>query len=86
MTILSRSAPTRTEHELLELFLRNPRRVLGGSGSCRTSGASTSTPAFNTLRGLRRHPRRKTEEGGLPRVIHMVRGVGHVLRATDLVP
>jgi two-component system response regulator MprA len=27
--------------------------------------------------------RRKTEAGGMPRVVHTVRGVGYVLRAPD---
>lgn len=38
-------------------------------------------PASNSLDVYVMYLRRKTEAGGLPRLIHTVRGVGYVLRA-----
>ena len=74
---------TRTEYQLLELLMLNPRRVLpsaliydrvwgygfGGSG--------------NALRVYVGYLRRKLEAGGEPRLIQTVHGIGYVLRESE---
>ncbi len=69
-----------TEFALLEMFLLHPRQVL-------TRGAlydgvwgydfGSSSKSLEVYVG---YLRRKLEEGGEPRVLHTVRGVGYVLR------
>src|SRR4051812_26851344 len=71
---------TRTEFLLLELFLRNPRRVLTREIIFdRVWGYDFGTNS-NSLEVYVSYLRRKTEEGGRPRLIHTVRGVGYVMR------
>ena len=71
---------TRTEFLLLELFLRNPRRVLTRDIIFdRVWGYDFGTNS-NSLEVYVSYLRRKTEEGGRPRLIHTVRGVGYVMR------
>jgi two-component system response regulator MprA len=72
---------TRTEFGLLELLMRNAEVVLSRDTiSERVWGHDTSLGS-NTLDVYVGYLRRKTEEGGAPRLIHTVRGVGFVLRA-----
>ena len=72
---------TRTEFALLELLMRNADMVLSRDTiSERVWGHDTSFGS-NTLDVYVGYLRRKTEEGGRPRLIHTVRGVGFVLRA-----
>jgi two-component system response regulator MprA len=71
---------TRTEFALLELFLRNPRQVLTRSIIFERVWGYDFGPTSNSLDVYIGYLRRKTEEGGEPRLIHTVRGVGYALR------
>jgi two-component system response regulator MprA len=71
---------TRTEFSLLELFLRNPRQVLTRSIIFERVWGYDFGPTSNSLDVYIGYLRRKTEEGGAPRLIHTVRGVGYALR------
>jgi two-component system response regulator MprA len=71
---------TRTEHLLLELFLTHPRQVLTREQILREVWGFDFEPSSNSLDVYVMYLRRKTEAGGLPRLIHTVRGVGYVLR------
>ena len=71
---------TRTEFALLELFLRNPRQVLTRSVIFERVWGYDFGPSSNSLDVYIGYLRRKTEEGGAPRLIHTVRGVGYALR------
>jgi two-component system, OmpR family, response regulator MprA len=71
---------TRTEFLLLELFLANPRRVLTRSVIFDRVWGYDFGPSSNSLEVYVGYLRRKTEEGGEPRLIHTVRGVGYVLK------
>jgi two-component system response regulator MprA len=71
---------TRTEYQLLELLLRNPRRVLPhGLIYDRVWGYDFGA-ASNALRVYVGYLRRKLQEVGARPLIHTVRGVGYVLR------
>jgi two-component system response regulator MprA len=71
---------TRTEFLLLELFLRNPRQVLTRSLIFERVWGYDFGPASNSLEVYVGYLRRKLEEGGEPRLIHTIRGVGYALR------
>jgi two-component system response regulator MprA len=71
---------TRTEFLLLECFLRHPRRVLSRSQIFEIVWGYDFGSESNSLGVYIGYLRRKTEEGGEPRVIHTVRSVGYVLR------
>src|SRR5215210_9473766 len=71
---------TRTEFNLLELFLRNPRHVLTRSVIFERVWGYDFGFASNSLDVYIGYLRRKTEAGGKPRLIHTVRGVGYALR------
>jgi two-component system, OmpR family, response regulator MprA len=71
---------TRTEHALLELFLRNPRQVLTRELIMERVWNYDFGPTSNPLEVYISYLRRKTEAGGEPRLIHTVRGVGYALR------
>ena len=71
---------TRTEFHLLELFMRNPRRVLTRDVILEQVWGFNFGPASNSLDVFAGYLRRKTEAGGEPRLLHTVRGVGYVLR------
>ena len=71
---------TRTEFALLELFLRNPRQVLTRSIIFERVWGYDFGSSSNSLGVYMGYLRRKTEEGGEPRLLHTVRGVGYVLR------
>jgi two-component system response regulator MprA len=71
---------TRTEFALLELFLRNPRQVLTRSIIFERVWGYDFGPGSNSLDVYVGYLRRKTESGGLPRLIQTVRGVGYALR------
>ncbi|HXG75160.1 MAG TPA: response regulator transcription factor [Gaiellaceae bacterium] len=71
---------TRTEFALLELFLRNPRQVLTRSLIYDRVWGYDFGPSSNSLDVYIGYLRRKTEEGGRPRLVHTVRGVGYALR------
>jgi two-component system response regulator MprA len=71
---------TRTEFNLLELFMLNPRQVLTRSLIFERVWGYDFGFASNSLDVYIGYLRRKTEVGGRPRLIHTVRGVGYALR------
>ena len=71
---------TRTEFQLLELLMRNPRRVLTHSLIYDRVWGYDFGPASNALRVYIGYLRRKLESLGSPALIHTVRGVGYMLR------
>ena len=71
---------TRTEYSLLELFLRNPGRVLSRSEILESVWGYDFGPTSNSLEVYMGYLRRKTEAGGEPRLLFTVRGFGYVLR------
>jgi two-component system response regulator MprA len=71
---------TRTEFALLELFLLNPRQVLTRSVIFERVWGYDFGFGSNSLDVYIGYLRRKTEQGGKPRLIQTVRGVGYALR------
>ncbi|TMK40397.1 MAG: response regulator transcription factor [Actinobacteria bacterium] len=71
---------TRTEFQLLELFLLNPRRVLSSDLIYDRVWGYDFGPGGNALRVYIGYLRRKLEAGGERRLIQTVHGVGYVLR------
>ena len=71
---------TRTEYSLLELFLRNPGRVLSRSEILEAVWGYDFGPTSNSLEVYIGYLRRKTEAAGEPRLLFTVRGFGYVLR------
>ena len=71
---------TRTEYQLLELLLLNPRSVLSHSLIYDHVWGYDFGPASNALRVYVGYLRRKLEQAGARNLIHTVRGVGYVLR------
>ena len=71
---------TRTEFSLLELFLLNPRQVLTRSIIFERVWGYDFGFGSNSLDVYIGYLRRKTEQGGKPRLIQTVRGVGYALR------
>jgi two-component system, OmpR family, response regulator MprA len=71
---------TRTEFHLLELFLRHPRQVLTRSVIFENVWGYDFGADSNSLTVYIGYLRRKLEDGGEPRLLHTVRGVGYVLR------
>ena len=71
---------TRTEYQLLELLMLNPKRVLPHSLIYDRVWGYDFGPASNALRVYVGYLRRKLEETGARPLIHTVRGVGYVLR------
>jgi two-component system, OmpR family, response regulator MprA len=67
---------TRTEQRLLELLLRNPDQVLPRDMIYERVWGHDISQTSNSLDVYVGYLRRKTEEGGEPRLIHTVRGVG----------
>ena len=73
-------ALTRTEYLLLELFLRNPGRVLSHSQIFQAVWGYDFGLRSNNLWVYMGYLRTKLEAAGEPRVLHTVRGLGYVLR------
>jgi two-component system, OmpR family, response regulator MprA len=71
---------TRTEYQLLELLMLNPRRVLPHSLIYDRVWGYDFGPTSNALRVYVGYLRRKLEEAGAQAQIHTVRGVGYSLR------
>jgi two-component system response regulator MprA len=71
---------TRTEYQLLELLLRNPRHVLSHSLIYDRVWGYDFGAASNALRVYVGYLRRKLADAGARPLIHTVRGVGYVLR------
>jgi two-component system, OmpR family, response regulator MprA len=74
---------TRTEWLLLELLMRNPRRVLTRSVIFERVWGYDFGSTSNALDVYVGYLRRKLEAGGEPRIVHTVRGFGYVLRADN---
>ena len=72
---------TRTEYELLELFMLHPRQVLTRTQILHEVWGFDHDPGSNTLEVYVGYVRRKLEEGGQARLLQTVRGVGYTLRA-----
>ena len=72
---------TKIEFGLLELLLRNAERVLSYDVILERVWGYGEAPASNALQVFVGFRRRKIEDGGRPRLVHNVRGVGYVLRA-----
>jgi two-component system, OmpR family, response regulator MprA len=71
---------TRTEWDLLELFMRRPKRVLDRAFILEEVWGYDFPTTANSLEVYVGYVRRKTEAEGEPRLLHTVRGVGYVLR------
>jgi two-component system, OmpR family, response regulator MprA len=71
---------TRTEYQLLELLMLNPRRVLSHSLIYDRVWGYDFGPTSNALRVYVGYLRRKLEAAGARDLIHTVRGVGYALR------
>jgi two-component system response regulator MprA len=71
---------SRTEFQLLALFLEHPKQVLTRSQIFERVWGYDFGSSSNSLGVYMGYLRRKTEEGGEPRLLHTVRGVGYVLR------
>lgn len=73
-------ALTRIEFALLDLLLRNPRRVLDRAAIFHQVWGYDIELSSNSLEVYVGALRRKTEVAGGRRLIHTIRGVGYVLR------
>ena len=73
---------TRTEYQLLELLMANPRRVLSRDVIFEKVWGYDFGPESNSLDVYIGYLRRKLEANGGKRLIHTVRGVGYVMRET----
>src|SRR4051812_12801832 len=71
---------SRTEFNLLALFLEHPRQILTRSQIFERVWGYDFGAGSNSLGVYVGYLRRKTEAGGEPRLLHTVRGVGYVLR------
>jgi two-component system, OmpR family, response regulator MprA len=71
---------SRTEYNLLALFLEHPRQVLTRSQIFERVWGYDFGAGSNSLGVYVGYLRRKTEAGGESRVLHTVRGVGYVLK------
>lgn len=71
---------TRIEFALLELLMSHPRRVLPRDMIFSNVWGYDMSYASNSLEVYIGYLRRKTEQGGEPRLIQTVRGIGYVLR------
>jgi two-component system response regulator MprA len=71
---------TRTEFDLLALFVSSPRRVLSRQVIMHRVWGFDLGSTSNSVSVYVGYLRRKLESGGGPRLIHTVRGVGYVLR------
>jgi two-component system response regulator MprA len=71
---------TRTEFQLLELFMEHPRQVLTRSIIFERVWGYDFGPMSNSLTVYIGYLRRKLEANGEPRLLHTIRGVGYVLR------
>ena len=72
---------TQKEFALLEYFMRNAEQVLTRTMIAERVWDFTWDRLTNVIDVYINHLRRKLEDGGEPRLIHAVRGVGYVMRA-----
>ena len=71
---------TAKEYELLELFMRHPRQVLTRDIIFDRVWDYDFGGESNIIEVYVRYLRQKTEQSGMSRLIHTVRGIGYVLR------
>ena len=71
---------TAQEFDLLQLFMRHPRQVLSRDRIYGKVWGYEYAGESNVIEVYVSYLRSKMEEGGKPRLIHTVRGVGYVLR------
>jgi two-component system response regulator MprA len=71
---------TKTEFALLEELMRHPRQVLTRSQIFEAVWGYDFGPRSNSLEVYVGYLRRKTEEGGEPRLIQTVRGIGYAVK------
>jgi two-component system response regulator MprA len=71
---------SRTEYQLLELLLANPKRVLSRDVIFEKVWGYDFGPDSNSLDVYIGYLRRMLEQDGEPRLIHTVRGVGYVMK------
>lgn len=71
---------TRTEYQLMELFMFNQNRVLAREEMLEAVWGYEFPTSGNALEVYIGYLRKKLEAGGRKRLIHTVRGVGYVLR------
>jgi two-component system OmpR family response regulator len=71
------------EFRLLEHMMLHPEHVLTRTNLLDKVWDMTFDPGTNVVDAHISNLRRKLEEGGEPRLVHTVRGVGYVLRATE---
>src|SRR5436190_10247005 len=74
---------TRTEYQLLELLMLNPRSVLTHTVIYERVWGYDFGPASNALRVYVGYLRRKLQQAGARDLIHTVRGVGYALREPE---
>jgi two-component system, OmpR family, response regulator MprA len=74
---------TRTEYQLLELLMMNPRSVLTHTVIYERVWGYDFGPASNALRVYVGYLRRKLQQAGARDLIHTVRGVGYSLREPE---
>lgn len=74
---------TRIEFALLELLLRNPRKVLDRGTIFQQVWGYDIELSSNSLDVFIAALRRKTEADGAPRLIHTIRGIGYILREQE---
>jgi two-component system response regulator MprA len=72
---------TRTEFQILEMLMRNAGTVLDRMSMYTEIWGYDGETSSKALDVHTRYVRRKLEEGGEPRLIHTVHGVGYVLRS-----
>jgi two-component system, OmpR family, response regulator MprA len=75
---------TRTEFNILEVFLRHPRQVLTREVLFEHVWGYDFGETSNSIHVYLGYLRRKLESDGEPRLLHTVRGVGFVLREEPL--
>ena len=75
---------TRTEFNILEVFLRHPRQVLSRAALFEQVWGYDFGETSNSVHVYLGYLRRKLEAEGEPRLLHTVRGVGFVLREEPL--
>ena len=71
---------TAKEFELVEIFMRHPRQVMTREVLFDRIWGYDFGGESNVLEVYIRYLRQKLEDGGLPRLIHTVRGVGYVMK------
>jgi DNA-binding response OmpR family regulator len=75
---------SRREFQLMHVFMQHPQHVLSRQQLRDEVWGDSATPGTNVVDVYVLYLRRKLERGGLPRLLHNVRGAGYLLRQPDL--